>query len=122
MVTNSPASACCPAHLLLDRIGSKWTTLVIGVLAQSETPTRFNDLRRQVSGISQKMLTQTLRELERDGLVMREVYPVIPPRVEYSLTRLGRTLEEPLRALGVWVETHMNEVESARAAFDAKHK
>jgi DNA-binding HxlR family transcriptional regulator len=120
MVTTETGTAFCPAHVLLDRIGSKWTTLIIGVLSQSETAVRFNDLRRQVTGISQKMLTQSLRDLQRDGLVTRSVYPVIPPRVEYALTPLGRTLEEPLKALTHWVEAHMVEVEAARRAFDVE--
>ena len=74
----------CPARELLDRIADKWTTLIIGILAEHPGPLRFGDMRRQITGISQKMLTQTLRDLERDGLVVRRAYPVIPPRVEYS--------------------------------------
>jgi DNA-binding HxlR family transcriptional regulator len=113
-------SGACPARGLLDRIANKWTTMIIGILGGAETPVRFSDLRRSITGISQKMLTQTLRDLERDGLVVREIYPVIPPRVEYSLTPLGRTLDEPLRALSDWAEHHMNEVHAAQDAFDAK--
>jgi len=112
-------SGTCPARALLDRIADKWTTLIIGMLVDAGGPVRFTELRRAVGGISQKMLTQTLRELERDGLVVREMYPVIPPRVEYSLTPLGRTLDEPLRALSTWAERHMPEVRKAQDAFDA---
>jgi DNA-binding HxlR family transcriptional regulator len=112
-------SGACPARELLDRIANKWTTMIIGILGGAEAPVRFGDLRRSINGISQKMLTQTLRDLERDGLVVREIYPVIPPRVEYSLTPLGRTLEEPLSALSQWAEHHMKEVHAAQHAFDA---
>ena len=113
-------SGPCPARELLDRIADKWTTMIIGTLSEHPGPVRFSELRRAVTGISQKMLTQTLRDLERDGLVVREVFPVIPPRVEYSLTKLGRTLEEPLRALSLWTEQHMAEVHASQQAFDAK--
>jgi DNA-binding HxlR family transcriptional regulator len=113
-------SGACPARGLLDRIANKWTTMIIGILGGAEAPVRFSDLRRSINGISQKMLTQTLRDLERDGLVVRDIYPVIPPRVEYSLTSLGRTLDEPLRALSQWAERHMNEVHAAQDAFDAR--
>ena len=110
----------CPARELLDRIADKWTTLCIGILSDHPSPMRFGDMRRQISGISQKMLTQTLRDLERDGLVVRRAYPVIPPRVEYSLTTLGKTLEEPMRALSIWSESHMDEVRAAQERFDAQ--
>ncbi len=113
-------SGPCPARELLDRIADKWTTLIIGVLTQMKTPVRFTELRRAIGGISQKMLTQTLRDLERDGLVVRIVFPVIPPRVEYSLTPLGLTLEEPLRALSIWTERHAGDVRKAQDAFDAR--
>jgi DNA-binding HxlR family transcriptional regulator len=113
-------SGPCPARALLDRIANKWTTMIIGTLAVAEAPVRFGELRLAVKGISQKMLTQTLRDLERDGLVVRRVYPTIPPRVEYSLTKLGKTLEGPLCALSRWSEQHMKEVEAAQRAFDAK--
>src|SRR5260370_41697979 len=108
MVTEAPAavepeagvySGPCPARELLDRIADKWTTLIIGVLTAIETPVRFTELRRAIGGISQKMLTQTLRDLERDGLGGRGPLPVIPPRVEDSLTPLGPTLTEPRGAL-----------------------
>jgi DNA-binding HxlR family transcriptional regulator len=113
-------SGACPARALLDRIANKWTTLIIGTLGEAGAPVRFSDLRRSINGISQKMLTQTLRDLERDGLVVREIYPVIPPRVEYSLTPLGGTLDDPLRALSQWADRHMSEVHAAQRAFDVK--
>jgi DNA-binding HxlR family transcriptional regulator len=111
-------SGACPTRELLDRIADKWTTLIIGTLSVA-SPLRFGELRQQVSGISQKMLTQTLRDLERDGLVSRTLFPVIPPRVEYALTPLGRTLQEPLGAIALWSERHMPEVRAAQEAFDA---
>lgn len=122
MVTNTGGvySGTCPARELLDRIADKWTTLIIGILAQADGPVRFSEIRDAVRGISQKMLTQTLRDLERDGLVERTAYPVIPPRVEYALTPLGHTLKEPLNALAVWTEKHMDEVREAQQAFDAR--
>jgi DNA-binding HxlR family transcriptional regulator len=110
-------SAACPSRLILERIADKWTTLIIGILAQSDRP-RFNELRRMIGGISQKMLTQTLRDLERDGLVTRTIYPEIPPRVEYELTPLGRTLCGPLASLTQWAHDHMDEVKQAQAQFD----
>lgn len=113
-------SGTCPARELLDRIADKWTTLIIGMLVDAGDPVRFSVLRRAIAGISQKMLTQTLRDLERDGLVVRKMFAVIPPRVEYSLTPLGKTLDEPLRALSLWAERHMNDVREAQRAFDAR--
>ncbi|WP_449385920.1 winged helix-turn-helix transcriptional regulator [Cellulomonas soli] len=107
----------CPTRQLLDRIGDRWTVLVVGTLADG--PLRFSEVARRVDGVSQKMLTQTLRALERDGLVTRTHYPEIPPRVEYELTEAGRTLQEPLRALELWAERHMAGVLSAREEYDA---
>jgi DNA-binding HxlR family transcriptional regulator len=109
----------CPTRQILDRIADKWTTLIIGMLAHGENR-RFNQLRRAIGGISQKMLTQTLRDLERDGLVKRTMYAEIPPRVEYSLTPLGQTLCGPLSALGQWATDHMEEVRAAQQSFDAR--
>jgi DNA-binding HxlR family transcriptional regulator len=109
----------CPTRQILDRIADKWTTLIIGMLAHGESR-RFNELRRAIGGISQKMLTQTLRDLERDGLVKRTIYPEIPPRVEYALTALGKTLCGPLSALGEWASDHMEEVRAAQNAFDTR--
>jgi DNA-binding HxlR family transcriptional regulator len=105
--------AQCPSRLVLERIADKWTALIIQVLARGTL--RYTALRREIGGISQKMLTQTLRSLERDGLVHRWVHPVVPPRVEYSLTRLGRTLIPPLQALCRWSEKHLPELQANRA-------
>ncbi len=109
----------CPTRAILDRIADKWTTLLIGILAQSERR-RFNELKRLVGGISQKMLTQTLRDLERDGLVKRTMYAEIPPRVEYELTPLGKTLCGPISALTQWAHDHIDEVKRAQSEFDAR--
>jgi DNA-binding HxlR family transcriptional regulator len=114
--TSSPPSVLepqCPSRLVLDRIADKWTALVIQILARGTM--RYAALQREIGGISQKMLTQTLRSLERDGLVQRKVHPVVPPKVEYSLTRLGRTLIEPLHALCRWSEKHLAELQANRA-------
>jgi DNA-binding HxlR family transcriptional regulator len=113
-------SGACPARELLDRIANKWTTLIVGTLSEAGGPVRFTELRRSIGGISQKMLTQTLRDLERDGLVTRKVFPVIPPRVEYAVTPLGLTLREPLSALSAWTESHMAEVKAAQRQFDER--
>ena len=102
----------CPSRRLLDRIGDRWTVLVIGTL--EDGPLRFSQLARRVDGVSQKMLTQTLRALEADGLVRRTVYLEVPPRVEYELTELGRSLLEPLHALVSWASENMEEVQAAR--------
>ncbi len=121
MPKSSPASvmdAQCPSRLVLDRIADKWTTLIIQLL--SKRTMRYAELQREIGGISQKMLTQTLRSLERDGLVDRKVYPVVPPKVEYSLSRLGRTLIEPLRALCRWSEKHLPELQANRARARAQ--
>lgn len=109
--------AQCPSRLVLDRIADKWTALIIQVLAQGTK--RYALLHREIGGISQKMLTQTLRSLERDGLVKRTVHPVIPPKVEYALTRLGRTLIEPLRGLCRWSEKYLPELQANRARSKA---
>jgi DNA-binding HxlR family transcriptional regulator len=98
----------CPSRRLLDRIGDRWTVLIVGALDPG--PQRFGALAARVGGISQKMLAQTLRSLERDGFVTRTVYPEIPPRVEYELTALGRSLQAPLRALEEWAIENMTEV------------
>ena len=102
----------CPSRIVLDRIADKWTALIIQVLANGTQ--RYAALQREIGGISQKMLTQTLRSLERDGLVLRKVYPIAPPKVEYSLTRLGRTLIDPLHALCRWSERHLPELQANR--------
>ena len=107
-----PYARDCPSRQLLDRIGDRWTVLVIAML--EDGPQRFSRISRRIEGISQKMLTQTLRALEADGLVLRTAYPEIPPRVEYELTDLGRSLLEPLHALMTWAREHMGEVQAAR--------
>ena len=106
-------AAKCPTREALDRIADKWTSLIVGLLA--DRPRRFGELRRGVEGISQKMLTQTLRSLERDGLVLRTVCPTTPVTVEYSLTTLGRTLIGPLAAIRDWAEHHVEEVLASRS-------
>lgn len=103
---------------VLARVGDKWTVYVVGNL--SDGPMRFNEIRRAIGGISQRMLTLTLRGLERDGLVTRTVYPTIPPRVDYELTELGRTLIAPLGPIGDWALKNRDAVAQAREAFDAK--
>ncbi|OPC79974.1 transcriptional regulator [Embleya scabrispora] len=109
----------CPTRRLLDRIGTKWTSMAVKVLAE-EAPgeLRFAELRRRIPGISQKMLSVTLRSLVRDGLVARRVEPVVPPAVHYRLTELGLSLEGPLRALRVWAETHMAEIDHSNRLAD----
>jgi DNA-binding HxlR family transcriptional regulator len=101
---------------VLDRIGDKWSFLIVSMLA--EKPHRFGELRRAVPDISQRMLTQTLRDLQRDGLVDREVFPTNPPSVEYRLTRLGQSLLQPMDALIGWAEKNHARINSARATFD----
>jgi DNA-binding HxlR family transcriptional regulator len=108
----------CEVRQILDRIADKWSLLVISLL--EERTLRFNELRREIDGISQRMLTVTLRQLERDGLVCRTVYPVVPPRVEYCLSPLGATLLGTIQALVVWTEKHQPEIAQARAEFDAR--
>jgi DNA-binding HxlR family transcriptional regulator len=103
---------------VLARVGDKWSVFVIMMLFDG--PKRFNELKRMVAGISQRMLTLTLRGLERDGLVTRTVFPTIPPRVDYELTDLGRGLSEPVIALGGWAKTHQSEIEAARSHFDER--
>src|SRR6266496_2561122 len=112
--------ANCHARDILARIGDKWSVSVIHALGSART-LRFNELRGQIDGISQRMLTVTLRGLERDGLVARKVYPEVPPRVEYTLTPLGATLRQMVRALVAWSGEHLREVDAARATYDARH-
>lgn len=111
-----PYRADCPTRRILDRIGDRWTVLIVGILGRGDA--RFSELLRGVEGVSQKMLTQTLRALERDGLVHRTVYPEVPVRVEYALTEAGRTLLEPLRALERWSIEHLGDVSAAQKAYD----
>lgn len=113
-----PYADGCPTRRILDRIGDRWTVLIIGTLASG--PTRFSDIRRAVAGISQKMLTQTLRGLERDGLVLRRVYAEVPPRVEYELTDTGHSLTGPLKALERWSIDHFGDVEQSWRDYDER--
>ena len=110
---------CRAVSEILQRIGDKWTVLVVGKLGSG--PMRFNELRTAVGGISQKMLTTTLRGLERDGFVTRKVFPTIPPRVDYELTELGHELLVPVGALGAWARKNTERVRAARAKFDGSH-
>ncbi|MCW6510883.1 winged helix-turn-helix transcriptional regulator [Lichenifustis flavocetrariae] len=109
--------ACKTVSGVLARIGDKWSVLVIMQLG--DEPRRFNDLKRTIGGISQRMLTLTLRGLERDGLVTRTIYPTIPPRVDYRLTDLGRSLRQPVQALGQWAMGNLKAIERARSTYDA---
>jgi DNA-binding HxlR family transcriptional regulator len=108
----------CEVRQILDRIADKWSLLVIALLEHRRL--RFTELMREIDGVSQRMLTVTLRQLERDGLVARTVHPVVPPRVEYELTPLGATLHQTIQALVTWTETHQREIAGARAAYDAR--
>jgi DNA-binding HxlR family transcriptional regulator len=109
-------SDCRAVSGVLARIGDKWSVLIIMLLG--EGPRRFNEIKRMVGGISQRMLTLTLRGLERDGLVTRTVFATIPPRVDYELTDLGRSLWTPVEALGLWARQHQKQIEAARQRFD----
>ncbi|MDQ1380721.1 MAG: hypothetical protein QOJ71_1440 [Actinomycetota bacterium] len=113
-----PDNPECEVRTILDRIGDKWSLLVICLLADGTR--RFSELRREIDGISQRMLTLTLRQLEREGLVTRTVFPVVPPRVDYDLTELGSTLLDTIQALVAWAGKHGNEIIAARAAYDAR--
>src|SRR5919108_3943257 len=108
---------CRAVSEVLARVGDKWTVLVVSTLGDG--PKRFNEVRRALGSISQRMLTLTLRGLERDGLVTRTVFPTIPPRVEYELTRLGRSLLEPVSGIGLWARQNRAAIQQARARFDA---
>src|SRR6202167_83168 len=116
VLRGSPYRADCPTRRILDRIGDRWTVLIVGALWDGSA--RFSELRRRIEGISQKMLTQTLRGLERDGLVRRTVYPEVRAGVEYTLTEAGRTLREPLRALEEWSIAHLGDVSASQEAYD----
>jgi DNA-binding HxlR family transcriptional regulator len=109
---------CRAVSEVLARIGDKWTVLVVTVLG--EGPKRFSEIRRALGSISQRMLTLTLRGLERDGLVTRTVFPTVPPRVDYELTGLGRSLLEPVSALGLWARRNRSAIQQARRRFDGK--
>jgi DNA-binding HxlR family transcriptional regulator len=116
--SGSVSPSTCRAREVLDRIGDKWSLNVIHVLGGGTR--RFSDLRRLVDGISQRMLTVTLRGLERDGLVTRTVHPTVPPRVEYALTPLGRTLLDTVCDLIRWADQHLPEIDAAREAYDRR--
>ena len=113
-----PHADCRGVASVLARVGDKWSVFVIMMLFDG--PKRFNEIKRLVAGISQRMLTLTLRGLERDGLVTRTVFPTIPPRVDYELTDLGRGLSQPVIALGQWAMAHQTEIETARFKFDSR--
>ncbi|MEU1210296.1 helix-turn-helix domain-containing protein [Nocardia sp. NPDC005825] len=110
----------CPARDVLAVLADKWVLLVLGTLRKEGGPIRFNELRRRLDGITQKVLTRTLRDLERDGLVRRTVYPTVPPRVEYALTELGADLGHITHAMGQWALRHADEIAVARTAFDER--
>ncbi|MFI9240756.1 helix-turn-helix domain-containing protein [Streptomyces cinnamoneus] len=108
----------CEVRQILDRVADKWSLLVIALLDRRTL--RFTELRREIDGISQRMLTVTLRQLERDGLVRRTVHPVVPPRVDYQLTPMGTTLHDTIQALVTWTEGHQDEIAAARAEYDQR--
>ena len=110
--------ADCEVRQILDRIADKWSLLVIALL--EDRTLRFSELQRQIDGVSQRMLTVTLRQLERDGLVTRTVHPVVPPKVEYALTPLGGSLHRTIQALVTWTEANQAEIAAARGAYDAR--
>ena len=114
------AEQCLRVSDVLARVGDKWSVLVIAALGQR--PHRFNELKRAIDGVSQRMLTLTVRGLERDGFITRTVTPSIPPRVDYALTDLGRSVLEPTRAMGEWALANREAVEAARRAYDARPK
>ena len=113
----NPFDSKCPTRVVLDRIADKWTVLVLGLLCKE--PLRFNQLRREIDGLTQKMLSQTLKALERDGLVARKVTPTVPITVEYSITPLGETLSATVEELQRWARDHIGEVVKAQKRYDA---
>ena len=115
----SQVSNCSAMSDVLNRIGDKWSVMVVGMLGRSGT-LRFNELKRMINGVSQRMLTLTLRNLERDGLVTRTIYPEVPPRVEYSLTELGKTLQGPISALWDWSAENHHAIVEAREVYDLR--
>jgi len=117
---SNPDAACKAEVETLARIGDKWTVMVVGAL--SEGPIRYNEIHRRVEGISQRMLTLTLKGLEQDGLVTRTMYPTIPPRVDYELTELGRKLILPLKALSKWARENRPAIVAAREAFQRRRE
>ena len=113
------STECRAVNTVLARVGDKWSVLIVALLGDG--PKRFNQIKRLVGGISQRMLTLTLRGLERDGLVTRTVFPTVPPRVDYELTELGHSLWKPVEALGTWARDHQDVIAAARQKFDARH-
>jgi len=112
-----PYAASCPTRLLLDRVGDKWMVLTLTLIR--DKPSRFNALRRDIEGVTQKMLSQTLKQMERDGLIIRTVLPTTPVSVEYAITPLGRTLAAVLDGLQLWARDHIADVLAARRLYDA---
>ena len=110
----------CPVCGILDQVGGKWTALVISHLAAAAGPLRFSEIKRRVGGVSQRMLTETVRSLERDGVLLRTVYSTIQPKVEYSLTSLGASLVGPVQALVSWALDHREPIQQARSRFDRR--
>ena len=117
---NRASEDCRAVSSVLARVGDKWSVLIIVLLGDG--PKRFNEIKRMIGGISQRMLTLTLRGLERDGLVKRTQFPTIPPRVDYELTQLGQSLWETVKPLGAWAQGHVKHITRARATFDKKIK
>ena len=115
-----PTESCPAVREVLNRVGDKWSVQIVALLGDG--PMRFSELRRSIEGISQRMLTLTLRGLERDGLIDRTVFPEIPPRVEYELTRLGKTLLEPIQGLAEWADKYRTSIQEARESFDGRAK
>lgn len=111
---------CPKVSRVLARLGDKWSVLIVVLLRQRSY--RFNEIKRTVHGISQQMLTRTLRNLERDGMVSRKTYPTSPPQVEYALTDLGRSLSEPVLALGEWAKSHLSKIDEAQSRYDRRNK
>ena len=109
----------CPIRNVVAHIGDKWSVLILFALA--EGPDRFNSIKKRIEGISQRMLTQTLRDLEREGFVLRTVYPEVPVKVEYALTDMGKGLVKPLYGLVTWADKHHELIRGARAAYDEAH-
>jgi len=118
--TSGLLDACQPVRLILSRVGDKWSVLI--VMALRDRARRFSDIKRAVGAISQRMLTLTLRNMERDGLVTRRVFPTSPPTVEYELTEMGHSLRAPLEALGQWAVTHETSIMAAQLRYDARQE
>lgn len=119
LTDTSQVANCSAMSDVLNRIGDKWSVMVVGMLGRNGT-LRFNELKRMINGVSQRMLTLTLRNLERDGLVTRTIYPEVPPRVEYSLTGLGKTLQGPIAALWDWSAENHEAIVEARSIYDSR--